>query len=225
MRKILIIFIIFAFTISFAIGYSSAGNFTCSQVQNGKIDAFLSNSTNSTSQNSTLTVLSTSNVTIYYVEIDSQFPGQPQMLTIPVNGSGFYMYPYWTFRFFSDAGAGNLTSFVIYVNGLEMKSGAFSFTASYSANMSFSIVNVSIVLSSNKGTSIWNYHMIPILHTTLANYYKSTFVEKPVYTVTQYLEWGAKIMVASLLILLATYYTLLKTYIRNKESKPFNLLR
>lgn len=218
MKKIFLFFIILAFTISFTIGLSSGQGFTYTNGQNGKISMFLNESSN-------VTMISTTNVTIYYVEIDSQYPGQPQMLTIPVNGSGFYMYPYWTFRFFSDAGPGNLTSFSIYVNGLLMKSGSFSFTTSYSANMSFSMVNVSIVLSSAKGVSIWNYHMIPILHTSLANYYKSTLVEKPVYTVTQYIELGAKILAASLLILLATYYTLIKTYIKKKEVTPFQLLK
>lgn len=225
MRKIILIFIILAFTIGFTIGLSSGQGFTYTNGQNGKISMFLNQSSNSTKTISNVTMISTTNVTIYYVEIDSQYPGQPQMLTVPVNRSGFYMYPYWTFRFFSDAGSGNLTSFSIYVNGLLMKSGTFSFTTSYSANMSFSMVNVSIVLSSAKGVSIWNYHMIPILHTTLANYYKSTFVEKPVYTVTQYIELGAKILASSLLILLATYYTLIKTYIKKKEITPFQLLK
>ncbi len=166
-----------------------------------------------------------SNQTLYYVVITSQFPGQPQMLSIPQNGSGFFMYPIWTFRFFSDAGQGNITKYTIYVNGLQLHSGTFYFTTSYSVNMSFNMVNISIVLESNKGIQIWNYHMIPILHTTMANYYKSQFVEKPIYTLTQYLEWGAKILVASILILLGTYYTLIKTYIRSKSENIFNLMK
>ncbi|MGC8585753.1 MAG: hypothetical protein ACP5L4_06560 [Thermoplasmata archaeon] len=171
------------------------------------------------------TSISNSNETIYYVEITSQFPGQPQMLTIPENGSGFFMYPYWTFRFFSDAGPGNLTTYTIYVNGLLLHSGSFSFTTSYSVNMSFNMVNVSIVLQSSKGVQIWNYHMIPILHTTMANYYKAQYTEKPIYTLSQYLEWGAKIFTATILILIGTYYTLIKTYIKRKSENVFNLMK
>ncbi len=220
MPKSLIIFILIAITIGFTIGYTSGQGFTHIQGQNGKITSFLSNQTGS--QNTT-TVISTTNVTIYYVSITSQFPGQPQMLTIPVNGSGFFMYPYWTFRFFSDAGPGNITNYTIYVNGLLMKSGSFSFTTAYSVNMSYNMVNISIILQSNKGTSIWNYHMIPILHTTLSNYYKAIYVEKPIYTVTQYLQWGAEILVAVLLILLASYYTIYKTYVQKRAMEVFRL--
>jgi hypothetical protein len=146
------------------------------------------------------------------------------MLTIPVNGSGYYMYPDWTFRFFSNTGPGNITTYTIYVNGLMLKSGSYSFTTSYSMNMSFNLVNVSIVLTSNKGVSIWNYHMVPILHTTLANYYKATFEEKPIYTVTQYLEFGAKILGASIIVLIASYYVVYRTYVKKKESEPEQIL-
>lgn len=217
MRKIFTIFIIFAFTINLIAVFPSLHEYIYTMGNCEKISPFLIPGENTT--------ISTTNETIYYVEITSQFPGQPQMLSIPENGSGFFMYPYWTFRFFSDAGPGNLTTYTIYVNGLEMKSGTFSFTTSYSANMSFDMVNVSVVLSSAKGVSIWNYHMIPIIHTTLANYYKATFTEKPVYTVTQYIEWGLKIVVSAFLVLLATYYTLIRTYIKKKETTPFQLLK
>ncbi|MGC8584892.1 MAG: hypothetical protein ACP5L4_02055 [Thermoplasmata archaeon] len=176
---------------------------------------FLSNTTNM--QN---TSLQNDNNTIYYVSITSQFPGQPQMLTIPENGSGFFMYPYWTFRFFSDVGQNNQTKYTIYVNGMLLHSGTFYFTTAYSVNMSFNMVNISIVLQSNKSVQIWNYHMIPILHSTLANYYKSTFVEKPIYTITQYLQWGGEIFVATLLVLLASYYVIYKTYVAKKEEEP-----
>ncbi|MVT35170.1 MAG: hypothetical protein GPW18_00065 [Euryarchaeota archaeon] len=219
MRKILFIIIIFTYTILIMNFFMISHGFTLSEQKNANIGPFSSYPGN---YNNTI---STTNETIYYVEIYSQFPGQPQMLTIPLNGSGFYMYPYWTFRFFSDAGPGNLTTYTIYINGLEMHSDTFSFTTSYSINMtSFSIVNVSIVLTSNKGASVWNYHMIPILHTTLANYYKSTFIEKPVYTVTQYMEWGAKLIVASILILLASYYVIYKTYVKKKELEPEQII-
>jgi hypothetical protein len=200
--------------------FTPVNNFNHVVIKENTITPFMSNTVNM--QN---TSLENDNNTIYYVSITSQFLGQPQMLTIPENGSGFFMYPYWTFRFFSDAGQNNQTKYTIYVNGMLLHSGTFYFTTAYSVNMSFNMVNISIVLESNKGIQIWNYHMIPILHSTLANYYKSQNVEKPIYTLTQYLEWGVKIIVASVLILMGTYYTLIKTYIKRKSETIFNLMK
>ncbi len=166
----------------------------------------------------------TANNSIYYVSITSSFPGQPQELSVPKNGSGFFMYPLWTFTLFSDAGKGNITTYQIYVNGLELTSGSFNFMTSYSTNMSFNMVNVSIIIQSSAGVQVWNYHDIPILHSTLSSYYKATFIEKPVYTVTQYLEFGAKIALTAVFVLIASYFVVYKSYVKKKEETVERLL-
>lgn len=225
-KNLTFIFIYLSFIIAFTLVNQGIGENIHIQKENAlemHIYAFLNTTKNNTSQ-SNVTVISTTNQTLYYVEIDSMFPGQPQMLTIPVNGSGFFMYPYWTFRFFSDAGIGNITTYSIYMNGLLLKSGTFSFTTSYSVNVSFNMVNVSVVLQSNKGITIWNYHMIPILHSTLANYYKGFYVEKPAYTVTQYLEFGGEIVATAILLTLGAYYVMVQLVIKKRNEEPERLL-
>ena len=47
----------------------------------------------------------------FYVVIQSSFPGQSQELSLPLNSTGYIMYPDWNFLFFSDEGN---TSYQIY---------------------------------------------------------------------------------------------------------------
>jgi len=104
----------------------------------------------------------------FYVVIQSSFPGQSQELSLPLNSTGYIMYPDWTFLFFSDQGN---TTYQIYLNGGKVGSGSFIFRTQFSMNVTTDFANVSIILQGSENSTVYNFYDIPILHTTLGKYY------------------------------------------------------
>ncbi len=157
---------------------------------------------------------STTNSQNFYVVITSHYPGQAQELTLPLNSSGYMMYPEWNFLFFSDEGN---TSYQIYLNGGRIAQGSFIFKTEYSMNVTTNFANVSIILVGQTNTTVFNFYNIPILHTTLGNYFSKQTVELPIYTLTQGIEIGVKAVIASTLTGLASYSIVSRTYVAKKR--------
>ncbi len=157
---------------------------------------------------------STTNSQNFYVVVTSHYPGQAQELTLPLNSSGYMMYPDWNFLFFSDEGN---TSYQIYLNGGKVSSGSFIFKSEYSMNVTTNFANVSIILVGQTNTTVFNFYNIPILHTTLGNYFSRQTVELPIYTLTQGIEIGVKAVISSALVGLASYSIVSRTYVAKKR--------
>lgn len=156
------------------------------------------------------------NGTYFYTIISSTFPGQPQSLTLPMNSSGYIMYPDWEFQFFSQAGN---TSYQVYLNGGEVSSGFFMFHTAFSVNVTAASENVSIILTSANATEVFNWHNIPILHTTIGKYYSGQKIELPVFTVSQWIELGVREAIAIVLLVIASYFIVYKTYVLKHETE------
>lgn len=86
-----------------------------------------------------------------------------------------------------------------------------------STNVSTNTANVSVVLQSGSSVKAFNWVEVPILHTTLLKYYSSQLTEKPVYTVTQYLYFGLREIGSSILVLIAAYLIVYRTYVTKRE--------
>ncbi len=156
-----------------------------------------------------------SNTSDFYIVIASTYPGQAQELSLPFNSTGYMMYPNWNFQFFTDAGN---TSYTIYFNGGQIAQGYFTFHTAFTYNTTANMANVSIVLASVSGAvEVFNWHNIPILHSSLGSYYKGQTVELPAYTLTQYLELGLKAVFATALAFIGGYSIITRTYVRKKK--------
>lgn len=160
----------------------------------------------------------TTNSQNFYVIITSSYPGQAQELTLPLNSSGYMMYPVWNFYFFSDEGN---TSYRVYLNGGMVFQGSFVFKTERTMNVSTNFANVSIILTGQTNATVFNFYNIPILHTTLGKYFSGQTEEPPVYTVTQYLYFGAKVMVSSLFAALGAFFVINKTVVLKKKLEVY----
>ncbi len=160
----------------------------------------------------------TENTKDFYVVIQSSFPGQSQELSLPLNGTGYIMYPEWTFLFFSDQGN---TTYQIYLNGGKVGSGSFIFRAEYSMNVTTDFANVSIILQGSENSTVYNFYDIPILHTTLGKYYTVSNTELPVYTITEYIYFGVRTLVASLFSALGAFFVINRTVVARKKMEVY----
>jgi len=154
----------------------------------------------------------------FYVVIQSSYPGQSQELSLPLNSTGYIMYPDWTFLFFSDQGN---TTYQIYLNGGKVGSGSFIFRTQFSMNVTTDFANVSIILQGSENSTVYNFYDIPILHTTLGKYYSVSNVELPVYTLTQYLYFGVRTLVASLFSALGAFFIIHRTVVLKKKLEVY----
>ncbi len=154
----------------------------------------------------------------FYVVIQSSFPGQSQELSLPLNSTGYIMYPDWTFLFFSDQGN---TTYQIYLNGGKVGSGSFVFRTQFSMNVTTDFANVSIILQGSENSTVYNFYNIPILHTTLGKYYTVSNVELPIYTLTQYLYFGVRTLVASLFSALGAFFIIHRTVVLRKKLEVY----
>ena len=104
----------------------------------------------------------------FYVVIQSSFPGQSQELSLPLNSTGYIMYPDWTFLFFSDQGN---TTYQIYLNGGKVGSGSFIFRTQFSMNVTTDFANVSIILQGSENSTVYNFYAVSYTHLTLPTIY------------------------------------------------------
>ena len=177
----------------------------------GHMVAFTRNTSAQPYQNATANATASE----FAVIVSSTFPGQLQQLSLPENlTTGYLMYPVWSFRFFSHYPN---ASYKVFINGVQVGSSSFVFSAAMSQNISAETANVSVILQSGSHVQAFNWVEVPILHTTLLKYYSSQLNERPVYTVTQYLDFGLREIGASILVLLAAYLIVYRTYVTRKE--------
>ena len=154
----------------------------------------------------------------FYVIIESTFPGQSQELSLPFNSTGYLMYPDWTFYFFSDQGN---TTYQIYLNGGKVGSGSFIFRTQFSMNVTTYFANVSIILQGSENSTVYNFYDVPILHTTLGKYFTSSNIEVPIYTLSQYLYFGVRTMIASLFSALGAFFIIHRTVVLKKKLEVY----
>ncbi|MEM3265508.1 MAG: hypothetical protein QXH07_06095, partial [Thermoplasmata archaeon] len=179
-----------------------------SHAQNIEVAPYLAGANNTSG---TTTTVNTQN---FYVLITSSYPGQSQEMTLPLNSTGYMMYPNWSFYIFSDVGN---TSYQIFLNGAKVASGTFIFKVVVPMNVSSNFANVAIILSSPINATVYNFYNVPILHTSLKQYYTPAPVELPVYTISQFTEGLLRALLVTVVAVIGSTFFINGTYIRGKK--------